>query len=173
MIGNLFELFSAIFKWLKSIADPIQKWATTIALIVGAVWTYQMFVREDAHEKNLEISVSLQSLPYSTDSRLLIAHVGIKNIGKVPIEIPAGQFWVEVKMVPTEAKRGYLNVGKLPILYRADDIAVTGKEYWLEPGVKYDEVRAFIVGPGTYAVKAEADYEDEQEVDETQIYQVN
>ncbi len=162
---------AAIFKWLAKIADPIQKWATIIALVVGAYWSYNLFIAEDTHAENPEINISTETLSYANDLRLLAIHVHAKNIGKVPIEIQRDHFWISLKSVPKDRKAGYLNLSKLPELDRITDVANVDEGYWLEPGVEYDETRAFVVAPGMYAITAELDYgaNTGEEVDVTRI----
>ena len=69
------------FKKTKEIAETIQAIVSIIAIIVGGVWTYKLFIKGREHypHANIEQKVSHISLP--NDKNLLRVEIGLTNTG--------------------------------------------------------------------------------------------
>lgn len=90
------------FAWLGRIADPVAKWATTLALAIGGVWAYYQFVLGGASDWAINLSLSHEVVAYHDNLGLLVVHVRSRNPrnSEVDVERPNGAFKLIVKRVP-------------------------------------------------------------------------
>jgi hypothetical protein len=145
----------------KDWSDVVLKWVTIIAIAVGGWWAYYNFSITDTAEINPVISVSADVLPYDAQNALLVAHIKPENVGKVPVELTGGKtggdISLTIRVLTSGIKLGRVEEDKLPQQAALDSlVAENSGDYIIEPGVKYDDVRAFVVPKGkTYFVNAE------------------
>jgi hypothetical protein len=101
---------AAFFSLLGRIADPVAKWATTIALIGGGVWAYYQFVLGGASDWAVNLDISTETIPYHDDLALLVVHVRSKNPrnSEVDVERPDGKFTLTIKELPKGKQKGSL-----------------------------------------------------------------
>lgn len=153
--------------------DLILKCVSTIAIIVGGTWALYQYQIMETSADNVQITVTTESQPYGSDSRLLLIHAKPKNIGKVLVSAGKSGFLVSVRAIPENLKQGVVALDNLPMLYKGDILKKFPDGYELEPGVEYDEVLALVVPKGKlFAVKATFDLGDNAEVDHTTVARV-
>lgn len=151
-------------------ADFFLKSLSMVAIVVGGTWAYYQFQVTDTTASNTQLMVSTESHRYSDDSRLLLIHAKLKNIGKVPVTPDKAGFLITVRSIPNNAKSGVLELESLPEFYKTDLLKRFPDGYELEPGVEYDEVLALVVPKDSmYAIKAVLNLEDNTEVDHTTV----
>lgn len=156
---------------MKPWVDFVLTCMSLIAIPVAGWWAYHNFTVEDTHERNPNISVSADVLPYDDDHRLLVVHIRPKNVGKVPIELNGGKkgdIDVAIKALPSKLSNGYIDFEKLPPQFPILHIVSNFKGgYVLEPGIDYDEVETYVVKNNTtYVVYAEINHFNDEPDDE-------
>lgn len=67
----------------KTIADIIKSGATVIAIIVGGIWTYFLFVRNRLDYPKVLIEIKPHEVSLPKQKRLIHAKINIKNVGRV------------------------------------------------------------------------------------------
>lgn len=132
------------FKWWVELALTC---TSLVALPVGGWWAFHNFSVEDTHEANPNITVTADIQPYNESSRLLVAHIKPKNVGKIPIELDGGKngdISVEVRVLAAKLSNGPVDTDALRVEYSAPNIVSKYKGgYVMEPGIDYDEIQAF------------------------------
>jgi hypothetical protein len=71
----------------KTWSDILQNVATIVALIVGAIWTYRLYVKERTRYPRVQIAHTAKALALNRRFTLLTVTVTIKNIGSVLLTI--------------------------------------------------------------------------------------
>jgi hypothetical protein len=156
----------------KDWTDVLLKSLSILAILAGGVWGFYQFWITDFAANNIQLTVSSESQPYSTNSRLLLVHVKPKNIGKVSVSPGKQGLLVIIRSVPDNMKDGILDLEKLPEVYKTDLMKRFPEGYELEPGVEYDELIAMVVPKGSaFAIKAVFDLEDDY-LDHTTVARV-
>jgi hypothetical protein len=151
-------------------ADFLLKSVTIVAIIAGGLWAAYQFAIVGSTDSNIQVLVSAESKAYSDTQSLLIIHVKPKNIGKVVVKPGEDGLLVTVRKIPGEAKDGIMRLDALPVLYSTDLLKRYLDGYEIEPGAEYDEILTIVVPKGTmYAVRAELDLGNEDEVDHTMV----
>jgi hypothetical protein len=152
-------------------SDLVFKILSCAAIIVAGFWAYYQFKILRTSQSNIEVTVTTEVLTFSAELRMLAIHARAKNIGKVAVKPSKGGFIVTVRHIPPELQPGPVD---LKSMKQVLNVKVLNDADLLEPGVEYDEVRALIVSGGTmYAVRAEMDLGDDEEVDATAIVRVD
>ena len=150
-------------KQLKDWGSALLPWVTITSIFIGGWWAYHNFSITDTAEWNPGIMVSVDVLPYGSDSNssLLVVHVKPKNIGKVPISlyggVKGGDISVEVSSMPSKHGQGRISENELTQIEEIKSLVDDNNgEYSLEPGVEYDDLQYFIVPKGRlYVINAQ------------------
>lgn len=150
--------------------DLVLKVMSIIAIIAAGAWAYYQFSMSGTNEINVQIAVTMDTLQYTNDNRLLLIHARPKNIGKVPV-IPQ-HLTVIVRRFPSDLKSGSIDLEKLEQVYTTDVLKKYPDGYDMELGVEYDEVIALVVPKGIYSASVEMDFGDNTGVDHTTITKV-
>ncbi len=156
-------------KHLKEWGGALLPWVTIVSIFVGGWWAYHNFSITDTAEWNPEIRISVEVLPYDSNSSLLVVHVKPKNIGKVPIALyggdKGGDISVEVSSIPSKHDTGRINESELTKVEEIKSLVENNNgEYSLEPGVEYDDLQYFVVPKGRlYVINAQLEWPYEGE----------
>lgn len=95
-----------------STAELIESVATTMALILGGIWTYLLFVTKREKFPRAKISNSITILGMVNGQRIVRVTVLVENLGNVLLELVSGKVTVKsVKPAPPEWAR-HLACGK-------------------------------------------------------------
>jgi hypothetical protein len=78
-------------KRLVEVLQAIQSLVTTIAIVVGGIWTYNLFILQRQGYPRLKIEHSVREIPLSENRLLLVVDIGHSNLGTVRVSLPAGQ----------------------------------------------------------------------------------
>ena len=163
------HLRETILAWL----DGASKVAAIVAVIMAGIWTYYIADITGETELNPEVWVHTQVVPYSRDTRLLVARVNEKNMGKVPVELGPDALVVTVKRVPDSLPTGSIDLDKQPIAYQRTGIF---KRYdggiYLEAGMQLEDLAEFVVPPGLYQIEANLALPDGDIVNDMTIQEV-
>jgi len=150
--------------------DFLFKSVAIIAIVGGGIWAVFQFALVSSTDTNIQVLVSAESRAYTDTQSLLIIHVKPKNIGKVVVKPGEDGLLVTVRKIPPDAKDGVMRLDALPLLYSTDLLKRYLDGYEIEPGAEYDEILTMVVPKGSlYAVRAELDIGNEDEVDHTTI----
>jgi hypothetical protein len=144
------RLSVAVLRWL----DPVSKIATIAAVVMAGIWTYYIADITGETELNPEVLVRTQVIPYSHDTRVLVARVSEENVGWVPVNLDPNALTVTVKRVPATLALGVVDMDKEPITYQRNDILKRYGGEYLEARVKLEDLVSFVVAPGLYQVEA-------------------
>lgn len=139
---------------IRNVGDAAQKWATVIALIIGGYWTYRIYHTAGTENSNWSVVVSADVAPYTQSTKLIAAHVSVKNSGKTPVTIDHGTCNIWLKRLPDNASVGPLPTGGLKRLYQTNLDKKYG-EIVVEPGLDSKEETIFVVSPGRYLIEVE------------------
>ncbi|AIY40503.1 hypothetical protein LT85_1345 [Collimonas arenae] len=150
--------------------DFLLKSVTIIAIIAGGAWAVYQFTVIGSTDTNIQVLVSAETQAYSDTQSLLVIHVKPKNIGKVMVRPGQDGLLVTVRKIPGDAKDGIMRLDALPLTYSTDLLKRYLDGYEIEPGAEYDEILTIVVPKGSmYAVRAELDLGNEDEVDHTTV----
>ncbi|WP_211474099.1 hypothetical protein [Collimonas humicola] len=150
--------------------DFLLKSFAIAAIIASGLWAAFEFSATGRSDTNIQVLVSAESRSYTDTQSLLIIHVKPKNIGKIVVRPGEDGLLVTVRKIPGDAKDGIMRLDALPLLYSTDLLKRYLDGYEIEPGAEYDEILTIVVPKGSlYAVRAELDIGNEDEVDHTTI----
>lgn len=71
----------------KTVADTFQAAITSVAVIVGALWTYFKFIKGRTFRPHVETRIDASWLDQGADAQLLHVRVQLKNIGQAKVEV--------------------------------------------------------------------------------------
>ena len=179
------KFMECLQKHLKEWGNALLPWVTIVSIFIGGWWAYHNFSITDTAEWIPEIKVSVDVLPYDSNSSLLVVHIKPKNIGKVPVElyggVKGGDISVAVSYMPSKHGLGRINDGELAKVEEIKSLVKENNgEYTLEPGQEYDDLQYFVVPKDRlYVVSAQLDWpyegdnpEDGYNVDASTVVQV-
>lgn len=158
---RLGQWFVVFFKWLGSIADPISKWAATLAVVGAGAWAYYQFILGGATDWAINLSLSTEIVRYHDDLALLVVHVRAKNprTGEVTLAPGVDKYELRVRKMPQDRPSGTVmapehGVELVPV------INMLPKDgYTFAPGADFDDVTSIVVPFGTVvALTADMDY---------------
>ena len=93
-MGNAPLSMAPFWGWIKKnfaeLAQAIQALATVAALIIGGIWTYQLFVLQRLAYPHLKIEHSVSDISFPDNRILLVVDVTHVNSGNVRIALPLG-----------------------------------------------------------------------------------
>jgi hypothetical protein len=78
---------AGIAEALKQVVDILQGIATIVAIIVGGIWTYNLFVKEREEYPHAELTHKISNVPLPTNKILLRIAVEVANSGKTQLKI--------------------------------------------------------------------------------------
>lgn len=120
----------ALNDW-KTLADIFQAAVTSVAVIVGAVWTYFKFIKGRTFRPHVETQISATWLAERGDSGLLHVRVEVKNIGQAKVELDQGGTGLYVSRMAERQDPP-------PSETQWDDFGIAhellGFHQWIEPG---------------------------------------
>lgn len=140
--------------------DPLSKLAQIAAVVFAGTWAYRTHVLSGEDDLVPEVWVSTQVAAYSQDARLLIVHIREKNVGKVPLELKPDAMILTVKRVPDSHVPGYISMGTRAALFQEKHLLGGEAGPYISPGAEQEDVAAFVVPPGIYAVEAKFSLSD-------------
>jgi hypothetical protein len=156
---------STLFSWLGRVADPLAKWATTLALIGGGVWAYYQFALAGAADWAINLDVSTEVIPYHDNLALLVVHVRSKNPrnSEVDVEPPDGAFKLTIKELPEGKSSGSVIDPDDPSdsrnLLKTVDLLPKGG-YVFAPGADFEDVTSVVLPLGAKVwLTARLDYD--------------
>jgi hypothetical protein len=79
------------FELLKNISGIIQTTIAILALIVGGIWSYRLFVLKRQRYPKADIEHDFKLIKLTNDKNLLIVTVTLKNSGEVVIHLKKGE----------------------------------------------------------------------------------
>ncbi len=79
------------FELLKNISGVIQTTIAILALIVGGIWTYRLFVLKRQRYPKADIEHDFKLVKLTENKNLLIVTVTLKNSGEVVIHLKKGE----------------------------------------------------------------------------------
>jgi hypothetical protein len=92
------------FETWKDAASTAQSVVTILALIIGGVWTYTLFIKQRTDKPRLRSTLNLQVAPFRNHQRLLVVDLSVLNAGNTLIELDQGMIAIkQVVPVPAEA----------------------------------------------------------------------
>jgi len=142
---------------VKDWADLILKVVSIVAVCVGGWWAFYQFRLFDTNVENVQIKVVAEVINLSGDNKMILVHLNLENIGKVPAKISQDGYVVTLRKIPLDLKAGVVDFRQFRILNQISLMQKEFKEgYELEPGVKYEDVVAFVVSDkALYAVRGQ------------------
>lgn len=152
--AHIVRLLSVLFGWLGRTADPISKWATTLALIGGGVWAYYQFVLAGAADWAINLDISTEVVPYHDNLALLVVHVRSKNPrdSEVDVEPPNGAFKLTIKQLPEGKPTGSVidpddAADSRSLMKTVDLLPKDG--YVFAPGADFEDATSVVLPIGT------------------------
>lgn len=109
---------------IEKIASIVQSVATVGAVIVGALWTYWLFVENREQLPRAKVEHAVQTVGLSNKSRLLRLDVTVENSSKVLLTLQAGAVRIQ-QIAPlldcdpgagTQCPKGAILTGRTPTL---------------------------------------------------------
>lgn len=85
---------------LKDVADIIQALITSLALIIGGLWSYQLFVRKRQRFPRAKIEHQVSQRAVSAEATLLTINILIFNPGDVLLSLVEGKIEVRQALPP-------------------------------------------------------------------------
>jgi hypothetical protein len=79
----------------KLLLEVIDFPVTWLALIVGATWTYLLFVRKRLRYPRADLRLSARSWPVSDSQRLVRMSLAVKNTGEVLLRLDRCRVWIQ------------------------------------------------------------------------------
>lgn len=150
-----------LFKWLGSIADPVSKWAATLAVVGAGAWAYYQFILGGATDWAINLSLSTEIVRYHDDLALLVVHVRAKNprTGEVTLMSGTDKYELRARKMSLDRPSGTVmapdqGVELVPVMN-----LLPKDGYTFTPGADFDDVTSIVVPFGTVvALTADMDY---------------
>jgi hypothetical protein len=130
-----------------------------LAVFAAGAWAYFGYWKEQVI--NPEVWVRVESLPYTTDSRLIVVHVQEKNVGKRPVMLKPDGLEVRVRAIPRNSSMGVLPVQNQKALIATRDVLRRYPEgVEIDAGTTFEDLVLFVLSPGYYHFEARMDLEN-------------
>jgi len=113
------EVLLSFESW-KTGADFFLKICSIGAILVGGWWAWHQFNITETTASNIQLNVDSEIMEYDKNNDLLIAHVKLKNIGKVLVEPGKDGLEISVKRIPPHLSQGNIDLEKFPVLYHTN-----------------------------------------------------
>lgn len=104
--------------WLQTVkaySDALQPPITVLAIVIGGIWTYRLFVQHRQKFPRANISQRVTSWSLSPKDRLLHVAVSVENVGQTLIELAWGFVRVQQVLPLDEAVGSHLACGDDPV----------------------------------------------------------
>jgi hypothetical protein len=85
---------------LKDIVDIIESITTIIAVIIGSIWGYYVFVRKRQRYPSAVIKYDIVKSKLTEDNTLLTVMIEIENIGETLVSLRTGEVRIQQVMPP-------------------------------------------------------------------------
>lgn len=155
------------FDWtvLKDVADTLTGFGTVVALVVGGIWTYMLFVQKRQKFPRARMAHQIWLLPLGSDHQVLTVRVRLSNVGDVLLSLESAEVRVQqLSPVPVDLVQA---VRKGKDLTSPDDPEAN----WPEVGY-----REFTWESGSFEIEPKErdsvvmDFVVDQEIDAVRIY---
>jgi len=100
---------------LKDTVDIIKEFFTTLAIIVGGIWSYMLFVKKRQKFPRANISHQISHIPISNNKILLSIRTTISNTGDVLLSLESGINRVQQILPLSGEMLDSINKGKDPV----------------------------------------------------------
>ena len=120
----------------KTVAEIFESASKALAVIVGGIWTYQLFVKNRLSYPKLDISIVPKTVLLPNSRRLIHATVNIKNVGKVILRSDRAELRLRLIVPLPEQVASVINHGYDPVDEGKSQVAwpmISGREwFWKE-----------------------------------------
>ena len=100
---------------MKDITAIVQSLFTVLAIVIGGIWTYLLFVRTRQRYPRLKITHQISHWAVNHEKAVLSLSVVISNIGNVLISIEPGT--IEISQPPAEDELSNIPVGRHVVIW--------------------------------------------------------
>ncbi|MBP6828958.1 MAG: hypothetical protein KA165_20485 [Saprospiraceae bacterium] len=100
------------FELLKNISGVIQTTIAILALMVGGIWTYRLFVLKRQRYPKADIEHDFKVIILTNDKSLLIVTVTLRNSGEVVIHLKKGEVRISQVLPLQSDELESLNAGR-------------------------------------------------------------
>ena len=150
--------------FVTDLYGTVESIVTVLAILVGGIWTYQLFVKRRVRDAKLELTHSLLAKRLDDGKILLHLTLKIQNVGEVLVHIRKLEAWIQqVTPVTAEATReieehdpmsltGALEI-QWPLIGERETTWGPG-QFEIEPGESDDESIDFVVDGPLEVVRA-------------------
>ncbi len=102
-------------EYWKDLSAIVQSSMTSIAIVIGGIWTYLLFVRQRLNYPKLIIELEVVDHLLTDNQRLVHAEVKISNVGSVILDSDYAELRIrQVSPVPEEHKKA-IEAGNDPV----------------------------------------------------------
>ncbi len=91
----VWSLPSVDWNTAKTIAETMEATITSLALVVGAIWTYRRFIRQREPYPRASVSHTVQQVFVGTNRRLLHIEATLTNSGQTLIRLERFRTWLQ------------------------------------------------------------------------------
>ena len=116
---------------IKTVVETVQSAVTTVAVVVGAVWTYFKFIRGRTFRPHVQTQIDASWLPETADVGLIHVRIQVTNIGQAKVELDPDATGLYVSRMADKQTSP-------PSETRWDDYDVAydlfSSHQWIEPG---------------------------------------
>jgi hypothetical protein len=74
----------------NSFASNLESYFTVLAIIIGGIWTYMLFIKNRQKYPKAELSLEINQISLSSNKILIHASLRIKNLGNVILQLECG-----------------------------------------------------------------------------------
>lgn len=131
-------------EYWKNFSSVIQAIITTIAIIIGGIWTYLLFVRQRLNFPKVNIELIIQDKLISDSHRLVHVEASINNMGSVILRSNSAELRIRQVLPVSYDIKTFIDEGKDPVIEGKTEIEwpmLYGREWqWgknnfeIEPG---------------------------------------
>lgn len=100
---------------LKDFANIVQAFFTSLAILIGGVWSYMLFVRKRQKYPRASIKHRIVCKPITNNKLLLHVAITIKSTGEVLLSLVSGEIHVQQVLPPTTDLLGLIDQGLDPV----------------------------------------------------------
>ena len=169
-------MLGGVWHWWKDNAEAVQALATTIGIVVGAMWALRLYFRKREGYPSLTVAHQVSSWRLPDDRVLLHLRVKISNVGPVNVQIRNATAWVQQVFPLPEEVAIQLAKGEDPADEETSEVnwplaAVVRRCDWsaspneIEPGENEELGFDFVLVPGLSAVQVYSHLRNHARVD--------
>jgi hypothetical protein len=142
----------------KDVIDGIEALFTIIAIIVGGVWTYMLFIKRRQQYPRADITHKIINIPLTNGKTLLRVKTIISNPGEVLLTLASGETRVQQILPLSDDITADIAVGKDPVVEGTEAgwpllgrRVREGAPCEIEPGEKDEICYDFVIDSGVQA----------------------